>query len=69
MSIMKSVSQLAKRQSNYRVSDYIRKLRKHRGIIATRRQIMFCINRLQRQGKVFYNRSGSLIKTFIIEEL
>lgn len=68
-SIMKSVSQIANRKKNYRVSDYVRKTAKRLGYEVSRKQVMFCLARLQRFGKVFYSRVGQKVKTYTLHEL
>lgn len=69
MSIMKSVEQIACRGKNYRVSDYIRKSTKRLGYGVSRKQVLFCLARLQRFGKVFYNIVGTKVKTYTLHTL
>ncbi len=63
MSIRKAVEQLANRETNYRVSDYIRKLRKQYGLNVNRKQVLFVINRLKRFTKLVYSIVGEKIIT------
>ena len=69
MSIMKSVEQIARRGKNYRVSDYVRKTTKKIGRSVSRKNVLFCLARLQRHGLVYYSIAGCKVKTYTLREL
>lgn len=48
------IKQLLDRQTSYRASDYIRKLRNDRNIQVTERELFSALNRMARAGQLVY---------------